>query len=122
MNLQGPQPSVDLAVEDADHNVGFVRVPSVARNLRNLARAVTSRRYPVLLQVWPEYLLTSQVCLHVTSVRAVGARALRLVARRPWWSTWRHSPEIAAFVSTTTSIQIFRCDCWVRRRGDAACC
>ena len=47
----GPQPPVDLTVEDETRRVGFVLVPSVKRNMRNLARAVVSRRYPVLLQV-----------------------------------------------------------------------
>ena len=52
----GPVPAVDMTVEDATRRVGFVLVPSVKRNLRNLARAVVSRRYPVLLQVRPHRL------------------------------------------------------------------
>ena len=47
----GPIEPVDMTIEDATRRVGFVLVPSVKRNLRNLARAIVSRRFPVLLQV-----------------------------------------------------------------------
>ena len=51
----GPLPLLDdcTAVGVEPVRPKFVSTPSIAAHLRNLARAVLMRRYPVLLQVLP---------------------------------------------------------------------
>lgn len=133
--------SLNPTAPAADGSGGaFVLTPAVQGHLRNLARAVLLRRYPILLQVrgmskpcmvqpnkvlaqWPTYLLpftarAQALQAYFKALRLapplrcllLHCRAPPAAARRAWCLTWRHRRATPLFASTTTSRLTCRCE------------